>query len=540
MTVAYWSLFGAALGGIGLLLLGMGTMTEGLRLAAGSALRSLLSHATRSPLRAIASGTLITGLVQSSSATTVATIGFVNAGLLNLGQAVPVIYGSNVGTTATAWLVALIGFHLNVRLFALPMIGLGMMLRVFGGDRRVGAIGLALVGFGLFFTGIELLRNAFAELGTAMPIAELVRAGPLGIVIALGLGFLLTLLMQSSSAALTIILTLAAGGLVSLPSGAVMVIGANIGTTSTAMIAVIGATANAKRAAAAHLTFNLGTGILALLLLPLLLGLLQLLGESLDRGASAAALLATFHTAFNFLGVLLFLPLTPRLVRFLSRRFRTPEEDLARPHFLDETLKGTPVLALDALFREMDRVTDMSRELVGRSIQEQPHSVGQFSQLAAAIEQLLEVVADYCQGIQRAGTREDSAEALAVLLRALRHLYKTLDAAREARAMATLAVPLPVGRSGDVQAFIADIRAELARDDEGDADALRASYEQAKTSLLRLSDADDVRQVVRYIDCLSALRRAVEDIAATRGLLDKLRSPDREKEGSAVEAAGGP
>lgn len=160
---------GNLLGGIGLFLLGMHLMTLGMKQAAGQGLKKALQAATGSPLRGLASGILITALVQSSSAVTVATIGFVNAGLLKLKQSIRVIYGCNIGTTATGWLVALIGFKIKIAAFALPLIAVGMLLKLIGQDRRLSHIGMALAGFGLFFIGLDYLKLAFDGLESQLP-----------------------------------------------------------------------------------------------------------------------------------------------------------------------------------------------------------------------------------------------------------------------------------------------------------------------------------------------------------------------------------
>ena len=152
---------GTLLGGLGLFLLAIGMMTDGLKLAAGSALRQLLSEWSRTPLRGILSGFMMTAVVQSSSAVTVASLGFVNAGLISMRQALGIVYGANVGTTVTGWLVALIGFKLNIHAFALPRIGVGMLIKLVKQHGQAASFGLALVGFGLFFVGIDVLKNAF-------------------------------------------------------------------------------------------------------------------------------------------------------------------------------------------------------------------------------------------------------------------------------------------------------------------------------------------------------------------------------------------
>ncbi|HBN14489.1 MAG TPA: MFS transporter, partial [Pseudohongiella sp.] len=152
---------GTLLGGLGIFLLAVSMITDGLKLAAGRALRDILARSTRTPVRGIASGFLLTSVVLSSSAVTIATIGFVNAGLLGLKQAMSIILGATIGTTVMGWLVSIVGFDLNIASFALPMVGLGMMLRLFGPSKRLGAVGEAVAGFGLFFIGVDFLGDAF-------------------------------------------------------------------------------------------------------------------------------------------------------------------------------------------------------------------------------------------------------------------------------------------------------------------------------------------------------------------------------------------
>ncbi len=321
-------LLGGLAGGVGLFLLGMGLMTDGLKLAAGPALERILARSTQTRLRGLATGALVTIAVQSSSAVTVAAIGFVNAGLLTLSQALWVLFGANVGTTMTGWLVALVGMKFSIDIFALPLIGLGMLLRLTGEGTRRAALGSALAGFGVLFLGIDLLKDTFS--GAAADFRLPHWEGAIGIVAMVLVGILMTVLMQASAASLVIAFSAAQSGLVSIEAAAAVVIGANVGTTVTALLAAIGATSNAKRAAAAHILFNVLTGIVALLLLPWLLGLLGSVRELLGLDSAPAAKLALFHTAFNILGVLLIWPLADWLTAFLLGRFRSAEEDAAK------------------------------------------------------------------------------------------------------------------------------------------------------------------------------------------------------------------
>jgi Na/Pi-cotransporter len=302
------SVLGGLFGGIGLFLLGMWLMTEGLKLAAGPALERILARSTGTRLRGLASGALVTAVVQSSSAVIVATIGFVNAGLLTLGQALWVLFGANVGTTMTGWLVAVAGLDFKIEALALPLIGVGMLLHLTGQHSRRGPIGMTVAGFGTLFLGIDVLRETFSGMGSEMGLPNIDNR-VLSVLAHVAAGMALTVLMQSSSAALAVALTAAQSGALPLTAAAAVVIGANLGTTVKALLAALGATANAKRAAMAHVVFNLLTGVVALLLLPWLLTGIVLLGAALDLDSAPAATLALFHTIFNVLGVALMWPL---------------------------------------------------------------------------------------------------------------------------------------------------------------------------------------------------------------------------------------
>jgi len=252
-------------GGLGLFLLGMSFLTDGLKEITGPSLKALLSRHVRGAFRAIAFGAGLTATVQSSSAAILAVMGFVNAGLLELGQAVGIVYGANLGTTFTAWIVSILGFKVEIAVFALPAVGAGAFLRLFG-TRKKHALGMVLAGFGLLFLGIETM-------GTGLE-SDAARAWLLGFgeyggswkgrILFVGVGVLATAIMQSSSAVLAITLTALAAGTIDLSSSAALTVGSNIGTTVTALLAAIGAETDARRTAAAHIIFNLVTAGLTL------------------------------------------------------------------------------------------------------------------------------------------------------------------------------------------------------------------------------------------------------------------------------------
>lgn len=326
-----FSQIGSIIGGLGLMLLGMRMMTLGLKEAAGPSLKQMLAQWTGTRLRGVCSGTIITFLVQSSSAVSIATIGFVNAGLMNLNQAIHILYGANIGTTFTGWLVVFVGFKLDIKLIMLPLIGLGVGLRMLLASKRSGMFGEALAGFGVFFLGIEFLTNTFNHLANNFQL-QTVDTGFSEIMIFFSIGVVLTVLMESSSAVIAMILASVNAGMISLNIAAALIIGANVGTTSTAALAMIGASANAKRAAVGQIIFNLFTGLVALIALSPLLAVASFFGKALGT----AVILVFFDTLFNILGVVLIWPLTSKLVEILEKCFLAKDGENVQAQYLDK------------------------------------------------------------------------------------------------------------------------------------------------------------------------------------------------------------
>lgn len=336
-------------GGIGLFLLGMVLLTDGLKAFAGDALRRALVRFTGTPLKAFGSGALVTAMVQSSSATTVTVIGFVSAGLLSFPQAVGVVMGASLGTTGTGWIVAVLGLKVSLGFYALPLVGLGAFLKLLG-HGGMKSLGLALAGFGLIFIGIETLQAGMQGLSGVFNLARLPAGGLWGHVLAMVIGIVMTIIMQSSSAAVATTLTALHSGAINFEQAASLVIGAAVGTTVTGALAAIGGSVPAKRTALAHVLFNLATGVIAVVLLPVFLwgiGLAQK-HAGLDAGATS---LAAFHTAFIALGVAIFLPFAHPFARWIERQL--PDKGPTLTQHLDATLLHAPAVALEATRRAL-------------------------------------------------------------------------------------------------------------------------------------------------------------------------------------------
>lgn len=341
------------IGGIGLFLIGMMLLSSGLVAFAGGALQKALIRFTGTPWKAFASGALITALAQSSTATTVTLIGFVSAGLITFTQAIGVVIGASLGNTATGWIVAGLGLKINLGFYTLPFIGAGALLKLLV-PGRWGELGTAIAGFGILFLGLNTMQDGMQGLSGMLDLARLPSGGFGASLLIMLIGLVMTAILQSSTAAIATTLTALHAGAINFDQAAAVVVGASVGTTLTSALATIGGTIYAKRTALAYILFNLGAGLIAVLLLPALLYTAQ----SIDRqlGFSAGALgLAAFHSLFIGLGVVLFMPFITQFARSIARMLPEREEDLAR--HLDATLLNVPEVALGASHRALREIT---------------------------------------------------------------------------------------------------------------------------------------------------------------------------------------
>lgn len=344
MDVVDWHLILETLGGIGLFLLGMLIMTDGLKSLGGRTMRANLMAYTRSPLSGAMCGTLCTALLQSSSAVTVATVGFVRAGLMSFRHSLGVIFGANIGTTLTGWLVLLFGFKIKLGLLVFPLIFGGALLRLFA-RHQLAALGMALAGFGLIFTGIDLLQNAMQGMRDYFDFSAIAASGLLDrfVIMAIGIGF--TLITQSSSAGVAATLTALFSGLIHFEQAAALVVGMDIGTTVTAVMATTGAATAARRTGYSHVIYNLVTGLTALLIItPYIWVWESVSSQTIEAHAEIA--LITFHSTFNLLGVCLVLPFTQQFAHMMQRL--VPDAGEGKEYLFEDALLEEPELAMDA------------------------------------------------------------------------------------------------------------------------------------------------------------------------------------------------
>lgn len=518
---------GMLAGGIGLFLLGITMMTNGLKVAAGPALERILRRATRTPMAGLVSGMLVTALVQSSSAVTVAVIGFVNAGLLQLGDALWVLFGANLGTTTTGWIVALLGLRVQIGTYALPLIGVGIALRLTGAGQRRGALGDALAGFGLLFLGIGTLQQAFADIVTQYHLPQ--GDGVVAALMQVAAGLVLTLLVQSSAATMTITLAAAQGGLLTTQGGAAVVIGANIGTTATALLASVGATPNARRAALAHVLFNVVAGIVATALLPWMVGAIVRAGTLMHLPPDPAITLALFHTSFSVLGLLLIAPVAGRLTRGLQRLFRAREGDEGAPRYLDDTVLEVPELGVDALTHEVARIGEIVRRMLRDALVGADRKALDAGQ--GNLERLYGAAHRFADRMNRQQMAPQTSENLARVLRTLRYHESASEQTMQAAALA--AAPADADLANAYVHFERDALALLdhvarvqdaaaADDSAGDAmpienvvAAMEDAYHALKARLLAegASGAIGIAAMEEGLRRYSALRRALQQEA---------------------------
>ncbi len=358
-------------GGLGLFLYGIYLLSEGLQLAAGEGLRKILEGFTKSRLRGVIAGTAVTALIQSSSATTVMLVGFVNAGLMTFTMSVPVIFGANIGTTITAQIVAF-----NVKVLAFPLIGIGILLFLVGERRKIKYSGQAFLGFGILFLGMELMKSAMSPLAEAGTFESWIKSFSTHWFLGLLIGLIITTLVQSSSATTGIVIAMAASGALSIKGvdplrvAIPIILGCNIGTCITAFLASLGTSLPAQRVAVAHYLFNISGVLVFLPFLKWFPDLVRWISEVFGSGPSnVARQVAWAHTLFNAIMTLVWLPFTAvfvKLVRFIRKGTETmPSRD---PLFLDPRIFHNPSLALEMAAKEITRMGKVTRNMLESAV----------------------------------------------------------------------------------------------------------------------------------------------------------------------------
>lgn len=354
--------------GVAVFMFGMMAMQEGFKAFTGGVLEKVLRASTDRTWKSLTFGFVTTALMQSSSLVSVITISFISAGLIGLASGIGIIFGSNVGTTTGAWLVAGVGLNIDISAYAMPLIVFGVVLN-FQKDRYLKGAGLILAGIGFLFLGIHFMKEGFETFQQSLDLTRFAVPGFAGVLLYTAVGIVATAVMQSSHATLILAIAALAAQQITYENSLAIAIGANIGSTVTALIGAMGANPAGKRLAGAHLAFNLTTGLLAMVFL----GYVSLAVDATSRAIGIAATdhtlkFAVFHTLFNVIGVTLMLPAVPLLVRLLTRLVPDKPLDVSRPRYLNEAVLDFPDTALKAIVDEIGHLFENAIDCIAQGL----------------------------------------------------------------------------------------------------------------------------------------------------------------------------
>jgi phosphate:Na+ symporter len=432
-------------GSLGLFLYGMTLLSESLQKVAGDKMRSILASMTSNSFKRVLTGLFITAIIQSSSATTVMVVSFVNAGLLSLAQSVGVIMGANIGTTVTAWIISLLGFKADISALSIPLIGIGFVFMMMKSGKRK-SMGELIIGFALLFMGLSFLKSSVPDLRETPEILEFLKEwtsfGFLSILIFVFIGTLLTIVLQSSSATMALTLVMCSYGWIPFEIAAAMVLGENIGTTITANIAAAVANVSARRAALAHTVFNVFGIIWVLILFGPILKLVSLITVSVGAGdpfvdtSSTLYGVSFLHTLFNLTNTLLLVWFTPQIVKFVTYVIKAPKtEEVFRLQFIQGGILSTAELSLTQAKQEIvsfAKLTHRQYEYVREAIHDCEKS--NFDELFAKLEHYEQItdrveleIANYLNSISEGEISEESGKRIQAMYTIISELESVGD-----------------------------------------------------------------------------------------------------------------
>ena len=449
-----WTVLFELLGGLALFLFGMNAMSDAIQKAAGDRMKAVLGALTRNPVMGLLAGALVTAVLQSSSATTVMVIGFTSAGLMSLKQGISVIFGANIGTTITAQIIAF-----NLSDYIMPILFVGFIIYFVFRKEAVKNAGLGIFSFGLLFLGIETMGSAMKPLASSPFFIDLISSVSSMPILGLGVGTLMTLVVQSSSATIAVLQNFASqpasdgvSATLNLAASLPILFGDNIGTTITALLASIGQSRDAKRCAIAHTTFNVTGSIVFMFLIPIYAPFIEAITPGIGYMAISRQI-ANAHTCFNLLNALVWLPLLPIMVKIVQ--FIIPEREGEHtgeiiPHFLNKSVTGQPVAAMNLLSREMIRCGELVGDMLLKTRTALAATEGRRTAIADVqtkgheISELSSQISDYISAVL-AGTAvtEGQSEQLASLLIINSNISRVADRCVE---IVTIASEQPDGK----------------------------------------------------------------------------------------------
>ena len=433
-------------GGLGLFLFGMKLMGEGLENAAGDKLKSILEKVTKNPISAVLVGAFVTMVIQSSSATTVMVVGFVNAGIMSLPQAIGVIMGANIGTTITAQLVSL-----DVDFLAPVALGIGIVIYMFSNKPKHKNIAEILIGFGILFTGMDFMKEAVKPLAGYQGFTDMLLSFGHHPILGVLMGFAITAIVQSSSASMGMLIALASQGLIPITAALPILYGENIGTCVTSLISSIGASRNARRAAIMHLTFNvLGSMIFMFILSKPIVAIVTAIDPT-----DAARQIANAHTLFNILNVIVLLPFNKLIVKLALKL--VPEtkgeqdDDDKVVKYIDDRMIETPSIALANIIKETLRMGEKSKESLNAAmdgiVDKSKEKIELSFKREKLINELQKSILNYLLKLSKASLNEDSRETVDALFNTVNDIERIGDHAENIAELAKDIVDLEISFS---------------------------------------------------------------------------------------------
>lgn len=430
------------IGGLALFLYGMNSMSDALQKAAGDKMKKVLGFLTKNPIMGALAGMLVTAVLQSSSATTVMVIGFVSAGLMSLPQAISVIFGANIGTTMTAQLMAF-----KISNYIYPIIFIGFMLCFLGKKEKIKNVGMVIFSFGLLFEGIEIMGSVMKPLANSAVFIDLMGKVSDIPILGVGLGMIMTLVVQSSSATIAVLQNFASQAgpdgvhsVIGLAGAIPILLGDNIGTTITALLASIGQSKNAKRTAIAHSIFNISGSVVFLFLIPWFSKFVQYISPKGEEIKIISRQIANAHTTFNIVCTLVWLPLIPIMVKIVTFLIRGEDKKLKpiyEPKYLDENVIEQPVAAMYMVSKELNRLAGFTTEMLlslkstimsNRSEESQQ----KFTEKLQSVDYLQDRISEYITKMFSSGNlTENQSEKIAGLLFVSNNIQRVSDRCRD-------------------------------------------------------------------------------------------------------------
>ena len=368
--------------GVAIFLFGMLFLEDGFKAYTGGVLEKILKRTTDKLWKSMTFGVISTSIMQSSSLVSVITISFLSAGLIGLTAGIGIIFGANLGTTTGAWLIAGFGLKIDIAAYAMPMLVFGIIL-AFQGSKTAKGLGYILAGLGFLFLGIHHMKEGFETFKETIDLSQFAVPGFAGLLLYTGIGIFATVVMQSSHASLVITITALAAGQITYENALALAIGANIGTCITAILGAISANVDGRRLAAAHLIFNVTTGVVAIALMNQILVVVDWIAAHIGIAADDWTLkLSIFHSLFNTLGILIMVPLMGTLVKVLHRIFPQPKADLVAPLYLNEAVTEFPDTLVETVRKEVLHLYDNAFEVLAHGLNLHRHDIRSDADLA--------------------------------------------------------------------------------------------------------------------------------------------------------------